>query len=149
MKKYKIGCQILMANGVIFIAIGLFMVFFNKSALFVIVNKIIDPLFWSDEILSKGTLNFKSLMWTFTGMFHIIWGVFIVYIVKFGFMKKRESWAWKSIGISVITWLLVDTYFSLSMKLYTITFNPTTIFFAIIFIVPLIMTKDALKNREI
>jgi len=77
MKKYKIGCQILMANGVIFIAIGLFMVFFNKSALFVIVNKIIDPLFWSDEILSKGTLNFKSLMWTFTGMFHIIWGVFI------------------------------------------------------------------------
>ena len=143
---YKTGCKILTINGIIFIVLGLFLVFFNNTSLFLIFSWLVNPVFWGEnEILSKGTLNFRIFTWSFIGMFHIIWGVFIFYVVRYGLMKRKEVWAWKCIAISVITWLLVDVYFSLLMGLYTISFNPVTIFFAALFIIPLIMTRDALK----
>jgi len=149
MKKHEIGCKILMINGLLFIAIGIYAILFNNTSLFFIINWIMDPNFWGEnEILSNGTLNFKIFTWDFLGMFHIIWGINIFYIVRYSLIEKKEAWAWKCIAISVFTWLLVDAYFILSMKLYAIAFNPVTVFFVILFIIPLIMTKDVLKIRD-
>ena len=147
MKKYELGCKILTATGIIFIVIGIYAVFFNNTPLFSVINWIMDPNFWEEnEILSNGTLNFKIFTWDFLGMFHIIWGVNIFYIVKYG-LKRKEAWAWHCIFISVMTWLLVDVYFTLTTKHST--FIPITIFFAALFIIPLIMTKDVLMIKDV
>ena len=97
MRKYELGCKILTATGIIFIVIGIYAVFFNNTSLFSVINWIMDPNFWEEnEILSNGTLNFKIFTWDFLGMFHIIWGVNIFYIVRYG-LKKKEAWAWNCI----------------------------------------------------
>jgi hypothetical protein len=144
---HKIGCNILLFTGISFIVIGIYAVLFNNTSLFFIINRIMDPNFWGNEILSKGTLNFKIYTWDFLGMFHIIWGVNLFYIVKYGLMKKKEKWAWRCIVIQMIVWLFVVVYFTLSIKRNT--FFPVTIFYAVLFIIPLIMTKDVLKIRDI
>lgn len=146
MQKYEIGCKTLMITGITFIVIGIYAVIFNNTSLFSIINWIMDPNFWGNEILSNGTLNFKIFTWDFLGMFHIIWGVNLFYTVRYGLMKK-EAWAWNCILISVITWLLVDVYFTLTTQRNT--FIPVTIFFAVLFIIPLIMTKDVLKIKDV
>jgi hypothetical protein len=147
MKKHDIGCKILMTTGFILIAAGIYGVVFNNTPLFSIINRLMDPMFWgASEALSNGSLKFKIFTWDFLGMLHIIWGVHIVYIVKYGLMKK-EAWAWKCTLISVITLLLVDMYLTMSIKQNT--FIPVTIFFAALFIVPLIMTKGVLRKIDI
>ena len=142
MKTYEIGCKILMGTGIIFILIGIYAVLFNNTP-FYIIDWIMDPSFWGNETLSKGTLDFKIFTWDFLGMFHIIWGVNIFYVVKYGLMKRKEAWAWKCIAISVVTWLLVDVYFTFTVKHNS--FLLVTIFFAALFIIPLIIDIISIK----
>lgn len=146
MKKYDIGCKILLFNGILFIVIGIYAVFFNNTPLFTPITWIMDRNFWGNEVLSKGTIDFKIFTWDFLGMFHVIWGVNIFYIVKYSLMKKKEAWAWHCILISLIIWLVVDVYFSFTVKHNS--FLLVTIFLALLFIIPLIMTKDVLKLKD-
>jgi hypothetical protein len=139
---YKIGCNILIINAIVFIILGIYAVLFNNSSLFSIINWIMDPNFWDNERLSNGTMKFKIFTWDLLGMFHIIWGINIFYIVKYS-LKKKEAWSWRCLFIQVVVWLLVIAYFTLSIKRNT--FIPVTIFLAILFVIPLIMTKDVLK----
>jgi hypothetical protein len=134
-----------MINGITFIILGIYAIFFNNTPLFSVINWLMDPNFWGNETLSNGTLNFKVFTWDFLGMFHVIWGVNIFYTVRHSLMKKKEAWAWKCILISVITWLLVVVYFTLTIKVNT--FMPVTIFLAVLFIIPLIMTKDVVNIK--
>jgi hypothetical protein len=143
---YKTGCRILMINGILFIVIGLYSVLFNNTSLFSIINWIMDPNFWGNEKLSNGTLNFKIFTWDFLGMFHIIWGINIFYIVRYNLMEKKEAWAWRCLVIQVIVWLFVVVYFTMSIKHNS--FFPVTIFFAVLFIIPLLMTIEVLKKRD-
>ena len=80
-------------------------------------------------------------------MFHIIWGVNIIFIVKYSLMKKKEAWAWKCLLVQVIVWLLVTAYFTVTIQRNT--YLPVTFFFAVLFIVPLVMTKDVLKIKDL
>jgi hypothetical protein len=143
---HNIGCKLLMINGFLLMLLGFYAVFFNNTPFFYIINWLMDPLFWGNEPLSKGTVNFKIFTWDLLGMFHIIWGVNLFFIVKYGLMTKKEVWAWRCIVIQVVTWLFVIAYFTLSIGQNT--YYPVTIFFAALFIIPLIMTKDVLKKRE-
>jgi len=144
---YKTGCKILMMNSILFIIIGIYGVLFNNTPLFSGIDRLMDPNFWGNEILSKGTINFKIFTWDYLGMFHIIWGINIWFVVRYGLVKKKEAWAWKSIFISVIVWLFVDIYFALTIKQNIFLFGSI---FSILcfFIIPLIMTKDALEKRD-
>lgn len=144
---YKIGSRILMINGIVFIIIGLYAVFCNNTFLFSVINHMMDPNFWGkNEVLSKGTLNFKIFTWDFLGMLHIMWGICIFYIAKYGLIKKKEAWAWRCIFASVMAWLLIDVYFSITVKRNS--FLLVTVFLAALFIIPLIMSKDALRAHE-
>jgi hypothetical protein len=142
---FKTGCTFLMINGIVFIVIGLFLTFFNATPLFVIFQWILDPLFNGFRNFSEDAMAFQHLAWTFIGMFHVIWGIFIIFNAYYGLLKQ-EVWAWVSICLSIVTWLTVDLWFSLSTKMYLISFNPMTAFFAAIFIVPLWMTRGVFKN---
>jgi len=147
-KTYYLGCKILLAAGILYIVIGVFMVLFNQSPIFSILDSLINPLFWDNQHLSQGTLNFKVFTWSFLGMFHIIWGTNIWYVTIYGLLKKKEAWAWRSIFITMVVWLTIDLYFSLSMKLYIIAFNPATGFFILFMLVPLVLTKKVLKQDK-
>lgn len=144
---FKIGCKILMITAVILILLGIYAVLFNNTSLFSIINWIMDPNFWENEILSNGTLKFKIFTWDLLGMFHIIWGVNILFIVNYSLMNKKEAWAWKCLLIQVIVWLLVIAYFTVTI--HRNTYFPVTFFFAVLFIVPLLMTKEVLMPKVI
>ncbi|OHD30880.1 MAG: hypothetical protein A2086_06320 [Spirochaetes bacterium GWD1_27_9] len=143
MKYYNAGCKVLMTIAILFFFIGLFIVFFNNTPLFSIINKLIDPIFWTNEIISNGTLRYKSFSWGYIGMLNAIWGLYLYFIVKFALMK-REKWAWMCIAVSIIIWFILDTWFSISNDLY---FNViVNILFMVSFIIPLILTRKILNN---
>ena len=142
---YKAGCRILTFTGILLIVIGAYAVLFNNSPWFSPINKLMDPNFWENETLSQGTLNFKIFTWDFLGMLHIIWGVNLFYVVRYG-LEKRKAWAWKCIMVSALTLLLVDVDFTLTIQRNT--FILITAFFAVLFLGPLMMTKDALKTKQ-
>jgi hypothetical protein len=143
-RMYKFGSKILLIIAIVFIILGIYSVLFNNTPLFFVINRIMDPHFGGNEMLSNDALYFKTFSWDFLGMFHVIWGVNLFSIVKHGLMKK-EPWAWRCIVVSVIVWLFVDVYFTLSIKRNTFFF--VTVFFAVLFIIPLIMTKSVLKEK--
>jgi hypothetical protein len=143
---YKTGCRILMFTGILLIVLGAYAVLFDNSPWFSPINKLMDPNFWENETLSNGTLNFKIFTWDFLGMLHIIWGVNLFYVVRYGLMKK-EAWAWKCILISAITLILVDVDFTLTN--HRNTFILITAFFAAIFLIPLMMTREALMAKPV
>lgn len=143
---HKFGCNILMFNGIVLILIGIFSVLLNNTKMFSVVNWIMDPNFWGNEVQSHGTLKFKVFTWDYLGMFHIIWGVNIFYIVKYNLMTKKEAWAWKSIAISVATWLFVDLIFTFTNRRNTFLFASILSIF-IFFIIPLYLTKNALVSK--
>jgi hypothetical protein len=114
--------------------------------MFWIINQIMDPNFGSNETPTKGSLDFKIFAWDFLGMFHCIWGINIFLVSKYGLLKGKEKWAWACIAISVIVWLLVDIFFTLTIGRNS--FFAITIFLAVLFIVPLVMTKEVLRTRK-
>ena len=142
---HKTGCKILTINAVVLIVLGIYSVLFNNTPLFSVINWIMDPNFWGNEMLSNGTLKFKIFTWDILGMFHVIWGINILFIVKYGLMPKKESWAWKCILVQVVVWLVVIAYFTVSVKKNT--YFPVTLLFAVLFIVPLMMTRDVLRIK--
>jgi hypothetical protein len=132
-------------NAVLFIVLGVYSVLFNNTPLFSFIDWLMDPNFWKNEVLSEGTLKFKIFTWDLLGMFHIIWGINIFFIVKYGMEKNKEAWAWKCLLIQVIVWLVVIAYFTISIRKNT--FLPVTFFLAVLFIIPLIMTKSLSINK--
>lgn len=143
---FKAGCRFLFVDGIAFVAIGFFLAFFNATPAFGIFQWILGPLFHGFRDFSEDAMAFQHLAWTFIGMFHVVWGIFIAFTARFA-LEKKAVWAWVSICLSIVAWLTVDLYFSLSTGMYTISFNPMTAFFAAIFILPLLMTKEALKGK--
>jgi hypothetical protein len=144
---FKIGCKVLMFNAIALILIGIYAIFLNTTPLFYIINWIMDPNFWTNEVLSEGTKKFKVFTWDYLGMFHVIWGVNMFYVIKYGLQKNREAWAWKSLAISVAVWMFVDIIFTYTIKSNTFLFG-SIVSCSILFILPLYMTKEVLKIKK-
>lgn len=144
---YKIACRILLFDAIALIVIGIYSVLFNNTPLFSIIDWIMNPNFWENEMLSSGTKKFKIFTWDYLGMFHIIWGVNIFYIVKHGLVKKKEAWASRSIAISVAVWLLVDLIFTIKIKHNT--FLVGSVISAIcFFILPLTIINKTIETKD-
>lgn len=141
---YKLGCGLLMITAALLIVIGVYAIFFNATALFYPLDWLMDPYFWKNETLSGGTRKFKIFTWDLLGMFHVLWGVNLLYIVGYG-LKRMEPWAWRCIVIQVVVWLFVVAYLTLSIRRGD--FLPVTLFFAVLFIIPLIMTRGVLTVK--
>ena len=144
---YKIACRILTFDAIALIVLGIYSVLFNNTSLFSIIDWIMNPNFWGNELVSSGTQKFKVFTWDYLGMFHIIWGVNILYTVKYGLEKNKEVWALRCITISVAVWLLVDIIFTLEIKHNT--FLVGSVISAIcFFIFPLVIISKTLKTND-
>lgn len=141
---YKIACRILLFDAIALIVLGVYSILFNNTSMFTPIDWIMDPNFWNNEILSRGTQKFKMFTWDYLGMLHIIWGINIFYIVKYGLIKKKEIWALRSLVISVAVWQAVGLIFA--FKMGKSTFLLGAIVSAIcLFIIPIIVINNGLK----
>lgn len=117
MKRDKVARGILMWLAGLLAVGGMFIALANETPLFAIVNGLIDPLFWKAEVISSGTVRFKSFAWSYVGMLMALWGIFLYFIARFP-LAKGEAWAWTSIAVSTLVWFCLDTWFSVDAGLY-------------------------------
>ena len=61
--------------------------------------------------------------------------------------RQGESWAWKTIAVSVITWFVVDSYISASTGFYANVVG--NIVFLILFEIPLVATFNSMVRRPL
>jgi hypothetical protein len=68
---------------------------------------------WDTDVATQsGTFHTRD-RWA---QFHIIWGFFIFNIVRYSLMKKKQSWAWRCIAISIVTNCNLDFEYVKSSK---------------------------------
>jgi hypothetical protein len=127
------------------IAMGIFIVFFKDTRIFWLFAGFIDPVFWSNEIITENTIRFKSFIYSFSGTYVLLWGINLFFISKFAF-RPENKWAWYNILITALVWFLIMFPFSLY---YGVAVNAIgdSIFFIMI-LLPLIFTrKEFLKTN--
>jgi hypothetical protein len=128
----------LMLIGLALIAMGVYVAIFNNTFLFVLFGNLIDPVFWPDKTITAGTQNFKGFIYSFSGVYVLLWGVNILFISKYALIPGNK-WAWKCLALSTIIWFVIMESFSLYYKVY---YNAISdIGFLIIITIPLIKIR--------
>lgn len=104
----------------------------------VLFNQYFDPVFWPDNQVSAGTMQYKAWVSGILGSVIASWGLLIAFIAHYPF-KSREKRAWNGIAAAVVFWFVVDTTCSLN---YGVTVNAVfNLFTLIIFVLPLLFTR--------
>ncbi len=118
-------------------AFGLAMALFSDTPLFDWMNSQIDPVFWSVSVVNLAILGFRTWIYAVLGATVLGWGITLAFIANYPF-KKKEKWAWQAVASGTAAWYLIDTWFSLSFKVY---FNAAlnTVLFVLVAL-PLVMT---------
>lgn len=121
------------------VVFGLLLAFFSQSPFMdVLFNQYFDPVFWPDNQVSAGTMQYKTWVSGVLGSVIASWGLLIAFIAHYPF-KSREKWAWNGIAAAVVFWFVVDTTCSLN---YGVTVNAVfNLFTLIIFVLPLLFTR--------
>jgi len=121
------------------IAFGLLLAVFGQSQFMnVLINQYFDPIFWPDNQITDGTLQYKNWISSVLGAVVASWGMLIGFIAYFPF-KLKEKWAWNAITIAVLFWFIVDTACSLY---YEVAINAAfNLFTLVLFILPLLFTR--------
>ena len=129
----------LLAVSIYHVVFGLLLAFFNQSLFMdVLLNQYFDPIFWPDNHISTGTMQYKGWVSSVLGSVIASWALLIAFIAYYPF-KLREKWAWQSIAVAVIFWFVVDTACSLYYRVpVNAVFN---LFTFVLFAVPLFFTK--------
>jgi hypothetical protein len=120
------------------IAMGIYIVFLKNTFLFLPINQAIDSVFWTNELISEGTKDFKTFIYTFSGVYVLLWGVNLFFIMKYAF-KPGNKWAWVSVLTTVLIWFFIMFPFSIIYKVYLNAF--TDLLYFVILILPLIFTR--------
>jgi len=128
------------------VVFGLLLAFFNQSPFMgVLLNQYFDPIFWPDNQISTGTLQYKGWISSVLGSVTASWALLIAFIAYYPF-KLREKWAWSSIAAAVIFWFVIDTacslYFNVSINAV---FN---LFTLALFIIPLLFSRKYFKKES-
>ena len=120
------------------VVFGLLLAFFGQSQfMYVLLNQYFDPIFWPDNQISAGTMQYKNWISSVLGAIVASWGILIAFIAYYPF-KLRERWAWNGIAVAVMLWFVVDTACSLYYRApINAVFN---LFTFVLFVVPLFFT---------
>jgi hypothetical protein len=127
------------------IVLGLLLAFFGQSQFMdALLNQYFDSIFWPDNQISSGTIQYKSWVSSVLGAVIASWGMLIAFIAYYPF-KLREKWAWNGIAVSVVFWFLVDTACSLY---YDVSINAVfNLFTFSLFVAPLFFTRKYLFGK--
>jgi hypothetical protein len=141
MKTFIFWKRFLIAISISLIAMGICVAFLKNSLLF---TQFIDPVFWPDEVISKQTQIFKSFIYSFSGTYVILWGIFLFIISKFAF-KPENKWAWNSIVITTLVWFCIMCPFSFFYKIYANAIGD--IIFLVFISIPLLSTRKHFYHK--
>lgn len=128
------------------VVFGLLLAFFGQSQfMYVLLNQYFDPIFWPDNQISTGTMQYKNWVSSVLGSVIASWGILIAYIAYYPF-KCRERWAWNGIAVAVVFWFFVDTSCSLY---YDVSINAVfNLFTFVLFVVPLFFTHKYFYGED-
>jgi hypothetical protein len=103
--------------GISLISMGTYVSLFNTTPLFALFGNLIDPVFWPDEITTDGTKHFKGFIYSFSGVYVLLWGVNFLFISKYALVRGNK-WAWNCLALSTILWSSIMVPFSMYYKVY-------------------------------
>ena len=118
---------------------GVVLALFSQSAFMdVLLNQYFDPIFWPDDQITPGTLQYKGWVSGVLGSVIASWCLLIAFLAYYPF-NRAEKWAWTSIAVTVLFWFIIDTACSLYYHVpVNVIFNLLTL---LMFSVPLIFSR--------
>lgn len=128
------------------VVFGILLAFFSQSqSMYVLLNQYFDPIFWPDNQISAGTMQYKNWVSSVLGAVVASWGILIAFIAYYPF-KLRERWTWNGIAVAIIFWFVVDTACSLY---YRVPINAViNLFTFVLFVLPLFFTHKYFYGDE-
>jgi hypothetical protein len=107
----------LMIIGLSLIAMGAYVAFLNNTSVFALFGNLINPVFWADGMTTEGTRNFKGFIYSFSGVYVLLWGINFLFISKYALVRGNK-WAWNCLALSTIIWFTIMEPFSIYYKVY-------------------------------
>jgi len=137
-KQFAFWQRWLVAASVIVVVFGLFMAFFNRTLLFDLFNRGVDPAFWGAGAVPVEAQRFQGWAYGVLGATMAGWGLTLLFLARQAFLRK-ERWAWSSVLAGILLWFVVDEYISLASGAY---FNAAfNLVFLVLVGLPLIFTR--------
>lgn len=122
------------------IVLGLLMVFFNQSPVFVWMNEPMHRVFWPGNEMTSAAIEFQRWVYGTWGATIAGMGVMSTFLVYKGF-SRREKWARDALGAGILVWYLFDTMVSLLSGVFANAISNTVMLAS--FGIPLLLTwKD-------
>jgi hypothetical protein len=103
--------------GLSLIAFGVYITFCKNTPLFAPFGNLIDPIFWPDGTVTEGTRNFKGFIYSFSGVYVLLWGMNFLFISKYALIPGNR-WAWNCLVSSTIIWFITMVPFSIYYRVY-------------------------------
>jgi len=128
----------LMAIGLALIAMGAYVAIFNNTPVFALFGNLIDPVFWSNTMMTEGTKKFKGFIYNFSGTYVLLWGINFFFISKYALVRGNK-WAWNCLALSTIVWFVIMEPFSILYKVYHNAIGD--VIFFIIIMIPMLKIK--------
>ena len=105
----------------------------------------INSVFWPKGGMPPGVRVFQGWVYGVCFALTVVFGLFIVFIAKNSF-KKKEPWAWNCLATCILTWFVIETFFSIYYGVYSIVWN--SVFQLVLLMLPLIFTRKYFKPRQ-
>ncbi len=134
----------LICIGISLIFMGVYITILNTTSLFSLFGNLIDPVFWPDGITSDGTQQFKGFIYTFSGVYVLLWGINFLFISKYALVQGNK-WAWNSLALSTAIWFVIMEPFSIYYKVY---YNAIgDVIFLILILIPLLKIRKHIFSK--
>jgi hypothetical protein len=112
MNNFSFWQRWLFVFSLVVIVFGMGMALLNRTPLFGVFDRQVDPVFWGANLPPSGVNEFQGWVYGVLGATMAGWGVLLAFVVQASF-RKRERWAWNAVILSLALWYLTDTFLSL------------------------------------
>jgi hypothetical protein len=107
----------LIFTGALLLATGLWIAFLKNTPAFALFVKSVETVFWIGGVIPEDVMNFRGFIYSFSGTFLSLWGVFIIFISKNALIAGNK-WAWNSLVYSTLLWFIIMMPSSVYYKVY-------------------------------
>jgi hypothetical protein len=131
--------------GIAIAVFGVLITLTSGTALFNLFNQQINPAFWGSNPVEASASVFQQWVYGILGATLAGWGIFVIFIAQYPFLKK-EKWSWNCLVAGLLTWFILDTFLSLTYRVYFNAIFNTVIF--ILAMLPVVLTRKEFKPSK-
>jgi hypothetical protein len=110
MQRQQLWIRWLWAASLGLVLFGLAMALLNRTPVFDVFNRAIDPRFWPADI-PPGVPSFQGWVYGAWGATVAGWGITVAFIVRFA-LSRRHAWGWWALVTGIGVWFVIDTALS-------------------------------------